>query len=457
MFDYHTIVIGAGPAGTSCAMELGKAGKRVALIEKDAVGGVCLNRGCISSKTYLYLVEILENIKKAKRFGIEVGEPKVIWEEVKKRKDLNVKMLGLGLKKTLGSHNVEIIQGKGTLTGTREVTVESAKGEKKITADNIVVAVGTSSLFLPIMPKGEHVISSTEILDLAEIPKSLAIIGGGVTGVEMATVFSGLGSEVVMIEKMTALLPGIDREIAAILKKSLEKKGCQIYLGAEVLSCQDGEGGADIVYQINEEKKQMHTTKALVVIGRAVNYDLNEFERLGIKHDGRRVILNDNLQTSISHIYFIGDGAFRNLTAYGAEYEGEAVAQIILGKQRSIHYEHIPVTIFSHPEVGQIGITEEHAQERWIDYEVRRSSYASNAKAIIMGEREGMVKMIIDKATQKVLGVHVIGVHATDLIHQAFLPVVQGMTIEEWLGLVWSHPALSEVIKNALENDQQSI
>src|SRR3989339_1845823 len=212
MFNFDAIIIGGGPAGSKCALELAKVGKKVALIEKDAIGGVCLNRGCIPSKSYLYFVELLENIKKAKRHGINVAEPEIIWEEVKKRKDMNVRMLGLGLKKTLETAGVEIITGMGNLISVHEVEIKSATETKILSAQNIILAMGTESLFIPIMPKGENVISSTEILDLANIPKSLVIIGGGVTGVEMASVFSVLGTEVTIIEKLASLLPAQDKE-----------------------------------------------------------------------------------------------------------------------------------------------------------------------------------------------------------------------------------------------------
>lgn len=453
MFNYDAIIIGGGPAGSKCALDLARGGKKVALIEKDAIGGVCLNRGCIPSKAYLYFVELLESIKKAPRHGIKVAEPEIVWEEVKKRKDMNVRMLGLGLKNTLTKAGVEIITGLGNLTSAHEVEVTSGDDKKVLSSENIIFAMGTEPLFIPIMPKGENVISSTEILDLDEIPKSLAIIGGGVTGVEMASVFSALGTEVYIIEKLESLLPNQDKEITAFLKKSLEKKGCKIYLGTAVQSCNDREGKAEVVYQKPDGiSETIQVDKALVVIGRKNNLDLNKLKELGIENDGRRINLNESLQTSLNNIYIIGDLAGRNLTAYGGEREGECVAARILGHSKNIDYSHIPTTVFSHPEVGQIGLTEEEAVKQGLEYEVRRSDYAANGKAIIMSEREGMVKIIIEKTSQKVLGVHIIGFGATDLIHQAIIPVVKKFTLSEWQEMIWSHPVLSEVIKAAVES-----
>jgi len=447
MYDYDILVVGGGPAGTKCALELARGSKKVGLVEKDAIGGVCLNRGCIPSKTYLYLAEILDDIKKAKRHGIEVGEPKVLWEEAKKRKDLNVKMLGMGLTKTLKDHGVEIISGEGILTGEHEITI----ADKKITAENIVLALGSQPIFLPFMPKGEHVISSTEILDLEKVPESLAIIGGGVIGVEMASVFCALGTQVTIIEMQNTLLPLLDREITASFKKSLEKRGCKILLETKVLSCKDKDGKAEVIYSGATGEEAMMVDKALIVIGRKVDYNMPELEKLGIKNDGRRVVLNENLQTSLTHVYMIGDCAFKNITAYGGEREGECVAAHILGKTRKIDYANLPVTVFTHPEIGQVGITEEQASEKGIACEIKKSDYAANAKAIVMGEREGMVKIIIEKDTQKILGVHILGFGAADLIHQALIPVSTGMTVEQWLEIIWSHPVLSEVLKSALE------
>lgn len=450
--NYDVVVIGGGPGGTKAAIELGQAGKKVALIENIAIGGTCLNRGCIPSKTYLYLVEILDAIKKAKRHGIEVAEPTVVWEQAKKRKDMNVKMLGMGLSKTVESAGVEIIHGQGLITAANEVTVNTEEGERKLNAEKIILAVGSKPIFLPFMPKGEHVISAKDLIDLEEMPESLAIIGGGVTGVEMASVFSSLGTQVTLIELQDALLPTQDREITTQLKKSLEKRGVKILLNTQVTSCKDQGAKAEVIYKNEDGEVSIEVDKALVVIGRRPNYDLEQLAALGLENDGRRLVLNDQLQTSLTNIYVIGDAAFKNLTAYGAEREGEVVAAHILGHERTINYEHIPVTVFCHPELGSIGLTEEQACEKGIDYELKKSDFAANAKAIVTGEREGMVKIIVEKASQKILGVHIIGSNAADLIHQALLPVMQEMTVQDWLEVVWSHPVISEVLKAALES-----
>lgn len=456
--DFDVVIIGGGPAGTSCALRLGRAGKKVALIEKEGLGGICLNHGCIPSKTYLYAVELMEAIHKAPRHGVQVGEAQTSWEAMRKRKDMNVRMLATGLKRSLECAGVEVIAAEGIWTGDHNVTLrnptaESSGGERTVTAQHIVLALGSKSLFPVSMQPGEHVISNREVLALETLPRDMVVIGGGVIGVEMASIFLPLGVQVTLLEKMDTLLPAQDREMTAHLKTALEKAGAKIYLGVEVLSATDHEGHAQVVYKNPDGTEvTLQPDKALVVIGRAAPYDLKAFEANGLATDGTGPTLNEYLQTSVPHVYMAGDAAFRNLTAYGAEREGECVAAHILGNPRTIDYTHLPVTVFSHPEIGQIGITEEEAQKRGIEVDICRSDYAGNPKAIIIGEREGKVKILLERATQKVIGVHVVGFQATELIHQAMLPFIQGMTGPQWRELLWSHPVLSEVLKAALEN-----
>lgn len=437
MFDFDTVVVGAGPAGTKCALELASGGQKVAIIEKKAIGGTCLNVGCIPSKSYLYAAEILDNIKKARLHGIETGETSIDWQAMKKRKDKNVKILGMALTKALNEKEVEIIQGEAKVTGANELQVS----DRKVTAENIVLALGTSPLFIPIMQKGEHVISSTEALDLEEIPETMAIIGGGVIGVEMASIFSKLGTKVTIIERLPKLLATQDQDLVEVLKKSLEKSGCKIHLETEVTQAKDD--GDKAIVSFNGEGHEFD--KALVVIGRKANYDLDQLAEVGIENDGRFVTVNENFQTSVPSIYMIGDSAFRRLTAYDAEAEALFIAEKILGKEAQL-IETPVVTVFSHPELASVGITDAEG------HEVKTSTYAANAKAMIMGSREGMVKIIHEKDEGKVLGVHIVGNHAADLIHQAIPIVTKGMTLKEWKHMMWSHPVLSEVFKSAIES-----
>jgi dihydrolipoamide dehydrogenase len=474
MKNFDTIVIGAGPGGTKCALELAKGGQKVALIEKNKVGGTCLNRGCIPSKTYLYLVELLESFKKAKRHGIEVEQPKVIWEKAKKRKDMNVRALGLALKKALECNKVEFIEAEAKIKDQNTVVA----GEEELSAKNIVIAVGSQTLFLGSMAKSENIIGSTEILDLEEIPESLTIIGGGVIGVEMASIFLGLGSKVTIIELQSQLLPFIDADVSEEFKRILEKKGAEILLNTKVLEANDkgqavevkylaegsgGEGSSEIDSAAEES---ITASKVLVAIGRKANYNLEALATIGITNDGRKLEVAENYQTSLENIYVLGDAAFKNLTAYGAESEAVFCARQILSRASSEadHDEadhgkspavmpkiHNLMTIFSRPEIALIGLTEKMAKEKGVNYKVLQSTYGENAKALITGEREGMIKILVESESNIVLGVQILGSHACDLIHQATLAIDQQITVDTWLNTTWSHPVLSEIFKTALE------
>src|SRR3989339_956099 len=239
MYDYEIIIIGGGPGGTKCASVLAKANKKVCLIEKEALGGACLNRGCIPSKTYLYFGELLDSIKKAKRFGIQGPDPVINWEDVKKKKDMNMKILQMGLSNSLKLSGVTMLQGIGELISKNEVKVKMENEEKIISAEKVVLALGSKPFFPAMIKRGKHVITNREILNLDKLPQTLGIIGGGVIGVEMASAFSSLGSKVTIVEKLPGLIPTQDTEISSYLKKSLEKKGIEIHLNAEVMNCLD--------------------------------------------------------------------------------------------------------------------------------------------------------------------------------------------------------------------------
>lgn len=432
--NFHTVVIGAGPGGTAAAKILAGAGKRVALVSQD-LGGECVNFGCIPTKVYLYAAEMLEKISSAQKIGVEINSARLDWQKMKQRKTEIVAKLKKNLDYSLRRAGAEIIEGKADLIDKNSIRISTKTGERTIKTDFIIIAAGSRAIFPPGFPRNENILTNHEILDIPDVPKTLLIIGGGAIGVEFASVFSALGSKVTILEGGDRLLPYADYEISAELERIFTRKNIEIL--------------KNTLASFEQTKKY---EKTLVAIGREPAVESLALEKAGINYSSKGIETNKSMQTNIPNIYAVGDIAGKAFLAYTAEREGRIAAQSILGiKSESLNYDAVPNATFCHPEAASVGISEQDAKQNSTKYLCGKSLFSSNSKALICDTRDGFAKIIIEKNSRKILGVHIIGEKASELIAEAALAITTGLTADQFAANLHGHPVLSEVLKEACE------
>ncbi len=449
----HIVVIGAGPGGYVAALRAAQLGARVSLVEEKAVGGVCLNWGCIPSKTLLGLVDLGERAKQAQAHGLQFsGSVRFDLERMVARKNEVVQSLVKGIATLLKQWNIAQVKGRGEFVTNRQVRVTSSTGSTMmLDADAVIVATGSSWPRLPQFPlDGERVLSSQEALDLTDIPRSLVIVGGGVEGCEFACLFSGLGAQVSVVEMMPSLLPTEDPDTVALLTREMKKRKVQLYLGAQIREWSKSETGLHAVLSTGEE---LSADKLLISVGRRMNSERLGLEAIGvILGDRQEIVVDERMETSVPGIYAIGDVTGKSMLAHVASAQGKVAVANALGHAETMNYDVIPAGIFTLPEIGRVGLTEQEAQTRGHSLAIGRFRYAGLGKAQAVGETAGQFKVIADAETQRILGVHIIGSHAADLIHEAALALQAGMTTPELAGMIHAHPTLSEGLMEAAED-----
>ena len=453
--NFDVIVIGGGPGGYVCAIRAAQLGLKTACIEsRGALGGTCLNVGCIPSKS---LLNLSENFHKAKKDfnqqGIEIDNIKLNIDKMMSNKNKSIQVLTKGVEYLFKKNKVTYIKGKGVLFSKNDIIVYNNNAKENYKAKNIVIATGSDIASLPGVSIDEkNIISSTGALSLSKVPKKLAVIGGGYIGLEMGSVWSRLGSEVVVIEYLDHITPGMDREISKEFQKILNKQGIKFKLSSKVNSVKDQKDTVLIEFTDNKTSKKeiFKADKVLVSVGRKPYTEGLNLTKIGVKRDDKgNIEVNEKLQTSVKNIYAIGDVIKGPMLAHKAEEEGIAVAEILAGQAGHVNYDVIPGVIYTSPEVASVGKTEEQLKNESKSYKVGKFPFLANSRAKVNNETEGFVKILADSKTDKVLGVHIIGPHCGDMIAEMALAMEFGASAEDIARTCHAHPTHTEAIKEA--------
>jgi len=449
---YDLIVIGGGPAGYLACERAGHAGLKTLLIEKEHMGGVCLNKGCIPTKTLLYSAKIADSAKDGKKYGVAASEVSLDHEAVLKRKSKVVKNLTSGVRAAVTASGVTIVDEKGYIKGRASEGYEISAGESTYIGKRLLIATGSSPALPPIPGLKEglesgRVITSKEALELKKIPKDFIIIGGGVIGLEMASYYNSLGCSVTVIEMLNKIGGMIDDDIAKILQKNYEQKGIVFNLNCKVTEIKpDG-----VVYEENGEKKNIEAGKVLLSIGRKPNTSDIGLENIGVALERGAVLTDENQKTNVPEVYAAGDVNGKSMLAHTAYREAEVAVNDMLGKKDNMRYGAIPSVIYTNPEVAGVGETESSAAEKGLDVTIKKITMNYSGRYMAENDRgDGIVKIIVDNKWNKLIGVHIIANYASEIIYGAGLMVEKEMTVDEIKELVFPHPTVSEAIREAI-------
>lgn len=441
------IIIGAGPGGYETALEAAKRGHEVILFNGDRLGGTCLNEGCIPTKCLCRNAEVIDTFKEADKFGLDDFTFTLDYNKVVERKKEVTDTLRSGIDGMLKAAKVTVVNAMSSFKDNRTVTADG----KDYSADYIIIATGSTSRSLPIPGHElECVKDSTGMLEIEYIPESLTIIGGGVIGMEFAGIFSSFGSKVTVIEYMKQILPPFDSDIAKRLKQTLSKKGINIITGASAQKIEQNEDYEIVVtYDLKGKEATVTSSDLLMAVGRAPRVEGLNLEAAGVEYSPRGIAVDDHMRTNVPHIYAIGDVNARMMLAHIASYQGLRALNDIDGKRDDIDFNIVPSAVFTVPECGMAGMTEEACKLQGIEIRKGQSFFRANGKALAMGEPDGLCKLIFRKDNDKLIGTHIMGVGAADLAQQCADMMNAGMTLDGIENVIFAHPTVSEVILSA--------
>jgi dihydrolipoamide dehydrogenase len=441
------VIIGGGVGGYPAAIRAARMGADVTIIERDALGGTCLNWGCIPTKAFLHSAGIASAIKNSEVFGIRSKGCEIDFPAVMNRKNTVVSQLCNGVKSLLTAKKVKIVKGTASLIDNR--TVQIAETGEKIAADRILIASGSKPGKLPIDGiETSGVMDSNHVLGMEKLPKSVAVIGGGVIGVEFAQFLNGMGVDVTVLELMPNLIPGLDREIATALEKIVSASGVKVVTKAAVKGIGGKNGHKTVYYAVGDQVSECVVENVILAVGRKPDFSGLNVEKLGLSLEKGAIKVNNRMETNVPGIYAAGDAIGGVMLAHVATAEGECAVRNALGHDSVMNYRAVPSCIYTTPEVASVGMTEEEAKKTH-DVQVGRFPLRGNGKALILDETEGMVKIVSDKKYGEVLGVHILAPHATDMIAEAVLGMSMEMTVDELAHAIHPHPTVSEAIMEA--------
>ncbi len=446
-------ILGSGPGGYVAAIRAAQLGAEVIVIEKDEVGGTCLNWGCIPTKALLASCEMLAKFRRLDEYGIDIqGDIFPRYSKIIDRKNRIVSTQIKGIRTLFKTWGISLTHGRGRIVSARDIIVEPAhSAPQKITSDTIMIGTGSRPFEMPAFPfDHQQIISSDDVLSFSEVPKSLLIIGGGIIGCEFATIFREMGCDVTIIEMLPRLVPTEDHEISALLEREMKKKHVRFITGMKVEAL---EKDSDTVRAVLREGNSIVAEKALVAVGRSFNTEHIGLEESGIaKGDFGEIKVNGRMETNVQGVYAIGDVTGVPMLAHAASAEGITAAENIMGRSSTMEYCAIPSVIFTFPEIASVGLKEHEAVEKGFSIITGHFPFRALGKAHAIGEISGICKVIADSKTDRVLGVHIIGPHASDIIHEGVLAVRHRLTVRQISETIHAHPTLSEGLKEASDD-----
>lgn len=454
MANKKIIILGAGPGGYAAAFLAADLGMNVTLIDKEEnPGGVCLYRGCIPSKAYLHIAKLINEAEHSKNWGVTFSKPKIEPKKLTAFKDKVVKNLTGGLGQLSKQRKVNYIRGEAKFISNNELEISSGKKKDKISFDNIIIAAGSHPTMIPGLPDSNDILDSTTALDIAKIPKSMLVIGGGYIGLELGSVYAALGSKVSVVEMLPGILNGADKDLVAVLSKNLKDKFEEILTDTKVTEVKKDKAGLKVTFESKDGKKRSKVfEKVLVSVGRKPNSKLIGIENTDIEVDGKGFIkVNEQLKTTVDGIYAIGDIVGEPMLAHKASHEARVAVEVIAGHKAAFEPACIPAVVFTDPEIAWAGLTESQAKNENIEVEVVKFPWAASGRAVSIDRTDGLTKIIVEPKSERILGIGITGYGAGELIAEGVLAIEMGANVSDLKMSIHPHPTLSETLMETAE------